>query len=84
MFKEALLNISPSKIFYEKNELLSKMKCQVPCHDCDFVYIVQTKISLKPQLVEHKESTGTKYQWPEQPALYKYSISMDHKIKQKF
>ena len=33
---------------------------QVPCHDCPFVYIGQTKQDLKSQLSEHKRAI--KYQ----------------------
>ena len=50
----------------------------VPCHDCDFVYIGQTKRDLKSRLSEHKRAI--KYQRPEKSALCEHSISMDHVI----
>ena len=40
---------------------------QVPCHDCPFVYIGQTKRDLKSRLSEHKRAI--KYQRPEKFAL---------------
>lgn len=54
------------------------MVYQVPCHDCDFIYIGQTKRSLKSRLDEHKRSI--KYQRPEKSALCQHTISMDHRI----
>ena len=65
------------KDFTNKDEL-SGMIYQVPCHDCDFIYIGQTKRTLKSRLNEHKRSI--KYQRPEQSALADHSMSMDHKI----
>jgi len=40
---------------------------QVPCSDCEFVYIGQTKRDLKSRLAEHKRAI--KFQRPEQSAL---------------
>ena len=51
---------------------------QVPCHDCDFVYIGQTKRDLDARLAEHKRAV--KYQRPEKSALCEHSISKDHII----
>ena len=51
---------------------------QVPCHDCPFVYIGQTKRDLKSQLSEHKRAI--KYQQPEKSALCEHSITLDHLI----
>ena len=46
---------------------------QVPCHDCPFVYIDQTKRDLKSRLSEHKRAI--KYQRPEKSALCEHSIT---------
>ena len=51
---------------------------QVPCHDCPFVYIGQTKRDLKLRLSEHKRAI--KYQRPEKSALFEHSITLDHII----
>ena len=51
---------------------------QVPCHDCPFVYIGQTKRDLKSRLSEHKRAI--KYQRPEKSALCEHSIILDHII----
>ena len=51
---------------------------QVPCHDCPFVYIGQTKRDLKSRLSEHKRAI--KYQRPEKSALCEHSITLDHLI----
>ena len=51
---------------------------QVPCHDCPFVYIGQTKRDLKSRLLEHKRAI--KYQRPEKSALCEHSITLDHII----
>ena len=48
----------------------------VPCHDCPFVYIGQTKRDLKSRLSEHKRAI--KYQRPEKSALGEHSITLDH------
>ena len=40
---------------------------QVPCFDCDFVYIGQTKRDLKSRLAEHK--LAIRNQEPEKSAL---------------
>ena len=51
---------------------------QVPCHDCPFVYIGQTKRDLKSRFSEHKRAI--KYQRPEKSALCEHSITLDHLI----
>ena len=51
---------------------------QVPCHDCPFVYIGQTKRDLQSRLSEHKRAI--KYQRPEKSALCEHSITLDHII----
>ena len=51
---------------------------QVPCHDCPFVYIGQTKRDLKSRLSEHKRTI--KYQRPEKSTLCEHSITLDHII----
>ena len=51
---------------------------QVPCHDCFFVYIDQTKRGLKSRLSEHKRAI--KYQRPEKSALCEHSITLDYLI----
>ena len=68
----------PSPKDCTKKDELSGMVYQVPCHDCDFIYIGQTKRSLKSRLDEHKRSI--KYQRPEKSALCQHTISMDHRI----
>ena len=49
---------------------------QVPCFDCDFVYIEQTKRDLKSRLAEHK--LAIRNQEPEKSALCEHSIQFDH------
>ena len=51
---------------------------QVPCHDCLFVYIGQTKEDLKSRLSEH--NIVIKYQKPEKSALSDHSITLNHII----
>ena len=51
---------------------------QVPCHDCPFVYIGQTKRDLKMRLSEFKRAI--KYQRPIKSALCEHSITLDHLI----
>ena len=51
---------------------------QVPCFDCEFVYIEQAKRDLKSRLAEHK--LAIKNQEPEKSALCKYSIQVDHSM----
>ena len=51
---------------------------QVPCRDCSFVYIGQTKRYLKSRLDEHKRAI--KNQRPDFSALCEHSITKDHII----
>ena len=51
---------------------------QVPCFDCDFVYIGQTKWYLKSRLAEH--NLAIRNQEPEKSALCGHSIQFDHLI----
>ena len=51
---------------------------QVPCFDCDFIYIGQTKRELKSRLAEHKLAINN--QEPEKSALCELSIQCDHLI----
>ena len=51
---------------------------QVPCRDCSFVYIGQTKRDLKSRLDEHKKAI--KNQRPDLSALCEHFITKDHII----
>ena len=51
---------------------------QVPCSDCNFVYIGQTKRDLKSRLTEHK--LAIKNQEPEKSALCEHYMRFDHLI----
>ena len=51
---------------------------QVPCLDCDSIYIGQTKRDLKSRLDEHKRAI--KNQLPQNSALCEHSMIFDHKI----
>ena len=51
---------------------------QVPCFDCDFIYIGQTKRDLKSRLAEHK--LAIRNQEPRKSALCEHSIQFDHLI----
>ena len=51
---------------------------QVPCFDCDFVYIGQTEWDLKSCLAEHK--LAIRNQEPEKSALSEHSVQFDHLI----
>ena len=51
---------------------------QVPCSDCNFVYIGQTKRDLKSRLAEHKLTI--KNQEPEKSALCEHYMRFDHLI----
>ena len=47
---------------------------EVPCFDCDFVYIGQTKRDLKSRLAEHK--LAIRNQEPEKSALCEHSTQI--------
>ena len=61
--------------------LLHQITCvvyEVPCKDCDFVYVGQTKRDLNSQLKEHQRAI--KQQKPENSALCEHVILFDHVI----
>ena len=51
---------------------------QIPCSDCDYVYIGQTKRGLKSRLADHKRATGKLR--PELSALCEHAMDFDHTI----
>ena len=51
---------------------------EIPCLDCNFVYIGQTKRGLKSRLAEHKRATLN--QKPEQSALCVHAMEFEHNI----
>ena len=51
---------------------------QVPCKDCSFIYLGQTKKGLKSRVSEHQRAI--KFQRPEKSALCEHSISLNHTI----
>ena len=60
---------------------MKKKSClvyQVPCRDCSFVHIGQTKHDLKSRLDEHKKAI--KNQRPDLSAVWEHFITMDHII----
>ena len=65
-----------------KKPLTLEKKCclvyQIPCFDCDFAYIGQTKCDLKSRLAEHK--LAIKNQELEKLALCEHFIQFDHLI----
>ena len=58
----------------EKSQLIYK----IPCNNCSFVYIGQTKRDLKSRISEHKRAV--KNQEPEKSALCHHLMSSDHNI----
>ena len=61
-----------------KKDELSGLVYQVPCADCNLIYIDRTKLSFKSRLTEHQRLI--KYQKLDQSALCEHSMIMDHKI----
>ena len=59
---------------HEKNRLVYK----IPCADCEFVYVGQTKRDLKSRVAEHKRAV--KNVEPEKTALCKHLMLFDHRI----
>ena len=51
---------------------------EIPCNDCDFVYIGQTKRNLNTRLKEHQRAI--KQQKPENSALCEHVMETDHLI----
>ena len=56
----------------------SNLVYEVPCQNCAFVYIGQTKRDLKSRTKEHQQAI--KFQRPEKSALCLHSIENDHLI----
>ena len=56
----------------------SNLIYEVPCQNCPFVYIGQTKRDLKSRIKEHQRAI--KYQRPEKSALCQHSMENDHLI----
>jgi len=65
-------------MFFECFEKSHFIVYQVLRHDCDSVYIGQTKRDLKSRLAEHKRAI--KYQRLEKSALCEHFITMKHRI----
>ena len=63
-------------ILQDPSALRKNLVYQVPCFNCDFVYIGQAKRDLKSRLAEHK--LAIKNQGPEKSALREHSIQFDH------
>ena len=76
------LKIKKSFLPFLKDPLDNKEKSclvyQLPCRDCSFVYIGQTKRDLKFRLDEHKRAI--KNQRPDLLAVCEHSITTDHII----
>ena len=68
--------ILPSPIDPHNPEKESCVVYQMPCSDCNLVYIEQTKRDLKSRLAEHK--LAIKNQEPEKSALCELYIPIDH------
>ena len=56
----------------------SNLVYEVPCQNCPFVYIGQTKRDLKSRIKEHQRAI--KFQRPEKSALCQHSMENDHLI----
>ena len=59
---------------HEKSRLIYK----IPCADCEFVYVGQTKRDLKSRVAEHKRAV--KNAEPEKSALCEHLMLFDHRI----
>ena len=51
---------------------------QIPCSDCDYVYIGQTKRGLKLRLADYRRATSQLR--PELSALCKHAMDLNHTI----
>ena len=51
---------------------------QIPCSDCDYVYIGQTKRGLKSRLADHRRATSQLR--PELSALCEHAMDFNHTI----
>ena len=61
--------------------LTSEKSCliyKIPCNDCEFSYIGQTKRDLKTRILEHQRAIRN--QQPEKSALCEHSMIHDHRI----
>ena len=61
--------------------LTSENSCliyKIPCNDCEFSYIGQTKRDLKTRILEHQRAIRN--QQPEKSALCEHSMIHDHRI----
>ena len=56
----------------------SNLVYEVPCQNCPFVYIGQTKRDLKSRIKEHQRAI--KFRRPEKSALCQHSMENDHLI----
>ena len=56
----------------------SNLVYEVPCQNCPFVYIGQTKRDLKSRIKEHQRAI--KFQRPEKSALCQHSMENDHLV----
>ena len=56
----------------------SRLVFEIPCADCEFVYVGQTKRDLKSRVAEHKRSV--KNAEPEKSALCEHLMWFDHRI----
>ena len=74
----AILNCysSPKDPIAEREK--SRLVYKIPCADCDFVYVGQTKRDLKSRVAEHKRAV--KNAKPEKPALCERLMLFDHRI----
>ena len=60
--------------YHEKSHLIYR----IPCADCSYVYVGQTKRDLKSRIAEHKRAI--KFQRPEKSALCEHLMEFDHTI----
>ena len=51
---------------------------KIPCNDCEFSYIGQTKRDLKTRILEHQRAIRN--QQPEKSAVCEHSMIHDHRI----
>ena len=68
----------PSPKDHITTEEITCIVYEVPCKDCDLVYVGQTKRNLNSRLKEHQRAI--KQQKPENSALYEHVILYDHVI----
>ena len=69
-----LLSLKHPIFTSEKSCLIYK----IPCNDCEFSYIGQTKRDLKTRILEHQRAIRN--QQPEMSALCEHSMIHDHRI----